>query len=59
MSIKIKAKERKIKLNETTEIWRYVMIPELYSQLSQEKVVREETYPLADINSVTPYIDFK
>ena len=41
MSIKIKAKERKIKLNETTEIWRYVMIPELYSQLSQEKVVRE------------------
>ena len=41
MSIKIKAKERKIKLNETTEIWRYVMVPELYSQLTQEKVIRE------------------
>ena len=25
----------------------------------KEKVAHEETYPLAEINSVTPYIDFK
>ena len=40
MSIKVKAKERKIKIGDN-EVYRYVMMPELYSALAQEKVIRE------------------
>ena len=40
MSIKIKAKERKLKLGDS-EFYRYVMQPELYSALAAEKVIRE------------------
>ena len=40
MSIKIKAKERKLKLGDS-EFYRYVMQPELYSALASEKVIRE------------------
>ena len=40
MSIKVKAKERKIKIGDN-EVYRYVMLPELYSALAQEKVIRE------------------
>ena len=40
MSIKIKAKERKLKLGDS-EFYRYVMQPDLYSALASEKVIRE------------------
>jgi len=40
MSIKIKAKERKLKLGDS-EFYRYVMQPDLYSALAAEKVIRE------------------
>ena len=41
MSLKIKAKERKFKVGKYADTFRYVMVPELYSSLSQEKVIRE------------------
>ena len=40
MSIKIKAKERKLKLGDS-EFYRSVMQPDLYSALAAEKVIRE------------------
>ena len=40
MALKIKAREKKIKIGDN-EIWRFVMIPELYSALAKEKVIRE------------------
>ena len=41
MSLKVKAKERKFKVGKYAGEYRYVMVPELYSALSQEKVIRE------------------
>ncbi|MBO7569688.1 MAG: DNA-binding protein [Bacteroidaceae bacterium] len=42
MSLKIKAVERLVKFNkEDAGVWRYVMSPELYSSLNQDKVIRE------------------
>ena len=42
MAIKIKAVERKLKFSKTDEgEYRYVMLPEMYSALGQEKVIRE------------------
>ena len=41
MALKIKAKERKFKVGKYAGDWRYVMQPELYSALSQDKVIRE------------------
>ena len=42
MALKVKAKEKLIKFSKTDEgVWRYVMQPELYSALTQEKVIRE------------------
>ena len=41
MALKIKAKEREIKVGKYAGTYRYVMTPELYSKLSQEKVIRE------------------
>mgnify|MGYP002626914793 CR=1 FL=1 len=42
MAIKIKAVERKLKFDKSSEgEYRYVMQPELYSALNQEKVIRE------------------
>lgn len=41
MALKIKAKERKFKIGKYAGDWRYVMQPELYSSLSQDKVIRE------------------
>ena len=38
--LKVKAKERQIKIGDN-QVWRYVMIPELYSTLSQDKVIKE------------------
>ena len=41
MSLKIKAKEREMKVGKYAGTYRYVMVPELYSTLSKEKVIRE------------------
>ena len=41
MSLKVKAKEREFKVGKFAGEFRYVMAPELYSALSQEKVIRE------------------
>ena len=41
MSLKVKAKERLFKVGKYAGTYRYVMLPELYSALSQEKVIRE------------------
>jgi len=41
MSLKVKAKEREFKVGKYAGVWRYVMMPELYSALSQDKVIRE------------------
>ena len=37
----------------------YTALETVEGKKKKEKVNHEETYPLADINSVTPYIDFK
>ena len=41
MALKVKAKERLIKVGKYADTYRYVMMPELYSTLTQEKVIRE------------------
>ena len=42
MALKVKAKEKKLKFSKEDEgVYRYVMLPELYSALTQEKVIRE------------------
>lgn len=41
MALKVKAKERLQKVGKYAGTYRYVMIPELYSALSQEKVIKE------------------
>ena len=42
MALKVKAVEKKIKFSKTDEgVWRYVMSPELYTPLSQAKVIKE------------------
>ena len=42
MALKIKAKEKKLKFSKEAEgIYRYVMVPELYSTLDQDKVIKE------------------
>ena len=41
MSLKVKAKEREFKIGQYAGTYRYVMLPELYSTLTQEKVIRE------------------
>jgi len=41
MSLKVKAREREFKVGKYAGEYRYVMMPELYSALSQEKVIRE------------------
>ena len=42
MALKIKANEKKLKFSkEGPEVYRYVMVPELYSTLDQDKVIRE------------------
>ena len=41
MSLKVKAKERLFKVGKYAGEYRYVMMPELYSALSQDKVIRE------------------
>jgi len=41
MALKVKAKERLQKVGKYAGTYRYVMLPELYNSLSQEKVIRE------------------
>ena len=42
MALKVKAREKQLKFSKDDEgVWRYVMQPELYSALTQEKVIRE------------------
>ena len=42
MALKIKAKEKKIKFSKDgPEVYRYVMVPDLYSTLDQGKVIKE------------------
>ena len=42
MALKVKAVERLVKFNKTDAgVWRYVMPPELYTALNQQKVIRE------------------
>ncbi|MCR4582727.1 MAG: DNA-binding protein [Prevotella sp.] len=41
MALRIKAKERLMKVGTYAGTYRYVMMPELYSMLAQEKVIRE------------------
>ena len=41
MSLKVKAKERQFKVGKYAGEYRYVMVPEMYSALAKEKVIRE------------------
>ena len=41
MALKVKAREREIKVGKYAGTYRYVMLPEIYSTLAQEKVIRE------------------
>ena len=42
MALKVKAVERLVKFSkEDAGVWRYVMSPELYIALAQDKVIRE------------------
>ena len=41
MALKVKAKERLLKVGKYANTYRYMMMPELYSTLTQEKVIRE------------------
>ena len=41
MALKVKAKEKLLKFSKQSEgTWRYVMVPDLYSSLAQDKVIR-------------------
>ena len=41
MALKVKAKEQLIKVGKYAETYRYVMMPELYTALNQDKVIKE------------------
>ena len=42
MTLKVKAIEKKLKFSKDSEgVWRYVMQPELYTSLAQDKVIKE------------------
>ena len=42
MALKIKAREKKLKFSKESEgVYRYVMVPDLYSTLDQDKVIKE------------------
>jgi len=42
MALKVKAREKKLQFSkEGPEFWRYVMVPDLYSTLDQDKVIKE------------------
>ena len=41
MALKVKAKESLIKIGKYADTYRYVMVPELYMALAQDKVIKE------------------
>ena len=41
MAIKVRAKEQLIKIGKYADTYRYVMVPELYAALAQDKVIKE------------------
>ena len=41
MALKVKAKEREMNIGKNPGVYRYVMLPELYSTLDQDKVISE------------------
>ena len=41
MALKVKAKEKMQKIGKFAGTYRYVLMPELYTSLAQEKVIRE------------------
>ena len=41
MALKVKAKEQLIKVGKYADTYRYVMMPELYTALAQDKVIKE------------------
>ena len=41
MALKVKAQEKLQKIGKYEETYRYIMMPELYTSLSQEKVIKE------------------
>ena len=41
MALKVKAKEQLIKVGKYADTYRYVMMPELYTALTQDKVIKE------------------
>ena len=41
MALKVKAKEQLIKIGKYADTYRYVMMPELYTSLAQDKVIKE------------------
>ena len=41
MALKVKAKKREMKIGKNPGVYRYVMLPELYSTLDQDKVISE------------------
>lgn len=41
MALKVKATEQKIKVGKYADTYRYVMAPELYTTLNQNKVIAE------------------
>ena len=41
MALKVKAKEQMIKVGKYADTYRYVMMPELYTGLTQDKVIKE------------------
>ena len=46
MALKVKAKEQLIKVGKYAETYRYVMMPELYTALTQDKVIKEAALPV-------------
>ena len=59
MSIKVKAVERNVSFDKNVEKWAYVMQAELYSKLSQSKVIQEASLCGGILVSFTPNVDIK
>ena len=53
MALKVKAKEREMKIGKNPGVYRYVMLPELYSTLDQDKVIKEAPRHLQPENLIT------
>ena len=61
MTMKVKAVEKKLKFTKNENdpgVWRYVMTPEQYSNLSQKKVIREATIRNSSCKNVIGLVDY-